>query len=89
MSEYSQNSRRSILWYAFLILLMVAGAVAVFIRAKEGIIVTNLTSTTPWGTWVAFLFILLACHTESGHGHVSSHPQTLDHRTSERSEKTL
>jgi len=33
---------------------MVAGTVAVFIRAKEGIIVTNLTSTTPWGTWVAF-----------------------------------
>ena len=54
MSEYSHNNRRSILWYAFLILLMVAGTVAVFIRAKEGIIVTNLTSTTPWGTWVAF-----------------------------------
>ena len=54
MSEYSQNNRRSILWYACLILLMVAGAVAVFIRAREGIIVTNLTSTTPWGTWVAF-----------------------------------
>jgi molybdopterin-containing oxidoreductase family membrane subunit len=33
---------------------MVAGTVAVFIRAKEGIIVTNITSTTPWGTWVAF-----------------------------------
>jgi len=54
MAEYSHNNRRSILWYAFLILLMVAGTVAVFIRAKEGIIVTNLTSTTPWGTWVAF-----------------------------------
>ncbi|HBP64372.1 MAG TPA: molybdopterin oxidoreductase, partial [Desulfosporosinus sp.] len=54
MSEYSHNNRRSILWYAFLILLMVAGTVAVFIRAKEGIIVTNITSTTPWGTWVAF-----------------------------------
>ncbi len=54
MAEYSHNNRRSILWYAFLILLMVAGTVAVFIRAKEGIIVTNITSTTPWGTWVAF-----------------------------------
>lgn len=54
MAEYSHNNRRSILWYAFLILLMVAGTVAVFIRAKEGIIVTNITSNTPWGTWVAF-----------------------------------
>ncbi|HBW39144.1 NrfD/PsrC family molybdoenzyme membrane anchor subunit [Desulfosporosinus sp. BICA1-9] len=54
MSEHSQKSKRSTLWYAFLILLMVAGAVAVFIRAKEGLIVTNLTSTAPWGTWVAF-----------------------------------
>lgn len=54
MSEHSQKSKRSIVWYAFLMVLMVAGAVAVFIRAKEGLIVTNLTSTTPWGTWVAF-----------------------------------
>lgn len=54
MSEHSQKSKRSIVWYAFLIVLMLAGTVAVFIRAKEGLIMTNLTSTTPWGTWVAF-----------------------------------
>ena len=43
-----------VLWYAVLALLMLAGGVAFVVRMTNGLAVTNLTSTTPWGAWVAF-----------------------------------
>ena len=43
-----------VLWYAVLGLLMLAGGVAFVVRMTNGLAVTNLTSTTPWGAWVAF-----------------------------------
>jgi len=47
-------ARLRILWYAVLGLLMLAGGIAFFFRMTEGLAVTNLSSTTPWGAWVAF-----------------------------------
>jgi Ni/Fe-hydrogenase subunit HybB-like protein len=49
------NPRRvRVLWYAALCLLMLAGGIAFYFRMTQGLAVTNLTSTTPWGAWVAF-----------------------------------
>jgi len=42
------------LWYAALGLLMLGGVIAFYFRMTEGLAATNLTSTTPWGAWVAF-----------------------------------
>ena len=42
------------LWYGFLGLLILAGGIAFFFRMTRGLAVTNLSSTTPWGAWVAF-----------------------------------
>lgn len=42
------------IWIAALVLIMAAGAVAIGIRVQSGLVVTNLTSITPWGAWVAF-----------------------------------
>jgi molybdopterin-containing oxidoreductase family membrane subunit len=42
------------LWYVFLFLLMGLGAVALWYRISQGLAATNLTSTMPWGAWVAF-----------------------------------
>ena len=41
-------------WYGFLGLLVLAGGIAFFFRMTQGLAVTNLSSTTPWGAWVAF-----------------------------------
>lgn len=41
-------------WYGFLGLLILAGGIAFFLRMTQGLAVTNLSSTTPWGAWVAF-----------------------------------
>jgi Ni/Fe-hydrogenase subunit HybB-like protein len=41
-------------WYGLLTLLLLAGAYAVYLRVTQGMASTNLTSTTPWGAWVAF-----------------------------------
>lgn len=41
-------------WYALLIVLFLAGGVAIYDRAVNGLATTNLTSTTPWGAWIAF-----------------------------------
>ena len=41
-------------WYGFLGLLILAGGIAFFFRMTQGLAVTNLSSTTPWGAWVAF-----------------------------------
>jgi len=43
-----------VLWYGFLGLLILAGGIAFFFRMTRGLAVTNLSSTTPWGAWVAF-----------------------------------
>lgn len=42
------------IWYGVLALFMAAGAVAFVVRLTKGLAVTDLTSTTPWGAWVAF-----------------------------------
>ncbi|MHB1405275.1 MAG: NrfD/PsrC family molybdoenzyme membrane anchor subunit [Desulfitobacteriaceae bacterium] len=47
-------ARRRNIWFGFLLSLMLVGGIAIFIRISEGLASTNLTSTTPWGTWVAF-----------------------------------
>ncbi|MEP7194119.1 MAG: NrfD/PsrC family molybdoenzyme membrane anchor subunit [Actinomycetota bacterium] len=47
-------ARLRILWYAVLGLLMLAGGIAFILRMTSGLAVTNLSSTTPWGAWVAF-----------------------------------
>ncbi len=49
----NQNKTRTIIWLGFLIALAVMGAVAIFTRTVEGLGVTNLSSTTPWGAWIA------------------------------------
>jgi len=41
-------------WYALLGLLLVVGGYAMYLRITQGMQSTNLTSTTPWGAWVAF-----------------------------------
>lgn len=46
--------RREKMWLGFLFILMLAGAVGVFFRWSQGLASSNLTSITPWGTWVAF-----------------------------------
>lgn len=48
------NNNLSKAWYGILFLLMAAGGYAVAQKIQDGLAVTNLTSTTPWGTWVAF-----------------------------------
>lgn len=48
-----QNRVRQVIWLAFLICLVAIGGTAIFIRATEGLSVTNLSSTTPWGAWIA------------------------------------
>lgn len=47
-------ARLRVIWYAVLGLLMLAGGIAFFLRMTNGLAVTNLSSTTPWGAWVAF-----------------------------------
>ncbi|NYE58587.1 NrfD/PsrC family molybdoenzyme membrane anchor subunit [Carboxydothermus ferrireducens] len=41
-------------WYGVLVILMALGGWAIIERIRGGLAVTNLTSTTPWGAWVAF-----------------------------------
>jgi len=41
-------------WYIGLFLLMAIGGIAIFSRIQGGLAVSNLTSATPWGAWVAF-----------------------------------
>jgi len=41
-------------WYGLLAILLLVGAYAVYLRITQGMASTNLTSTTPWGAWVAF-----------------------------------
>lgn len=41
-------------WNAILVILLAAGAVTIALRFGRGLAVTNLTSITPWGAWVAF-----------------------------------
>lgn len=40
-------------WYLLLVALMMAGGVAILHRTVNGLAATNLTSTTPWGAWIA------------------------------------
>jgi len=48
------NAARQWIWMGFLIGLLIVGAYAIVTRAVEGLAVTNLSSTTPWGAWIAF-----------------------------------
>ncbi|WP_225336614.1 NrfD/PsrC family molybdoenzyme membrane anchor subunit [Halomicrobium urmianum] len=41
-------------WYAVLGVLLLVGGAATWLRISGGMQSTNLTSTTPWGAWVAF-----------------------------------
>ena len=52
-------ARLRVLWYAGLSILLAAGLVALVIWLLRGNSVTNLTSTVPWGAWVAFYLFFL------------------------------
>ncbi len=53
--EFGFNDGRfRIAWYALLAILLGAGAYAMYLRIDQGMASTNMTSTTPWGAWVAF-----------------------------------
>lgn len=41
-------------WLLFLGVLMIAGGVAIYLRAAQGLSTSYLTNITPWGAWVAF-----------------------------------
>lgn len=41
-------------WYGLLLILIVIGFGAIGMRAGQGLVLTNLTSDVPWGTWVSF-----------------------------------
>ena len=49
-----ESDRLRVAWYAFVGALLLAGGVAMWLRITQGMASTNLTSTTPWGAWVAF-----------------------------------
>ncbi|WP_136688285.1 NrfD/PsrC family molybdoenzyme membrane anchor subunit [Halorhabdus amylolytica] len=48
------DNRLRVVWYAALAVLLLIGGAAMILRITEGMTSTNLTSTTPWGAWVAF-----------------------------------
>ena len=52
-------ARLRVLWYAILGVLLAVGLVALVIWLLRGNAVTNLTSTVPWGAWVAFYLFFL------------------------------
>lgn len=52
-------ARLRVLWYAVLGGLLAVGLVALVIWLLRGNAVTNLTSTVPWGAWVAFYLFFL------------------------------
>ena len=54
VSGRNTPARLRVLWYAVLGLLMLGGGIAFILRLTSGLAVTNLSSTTPWGAWVAF-----------------------------------
>ena len=41
-------------WYLLLLVLLSIGAYGGYLRITDGLQVTNLSSTVPWGAWVAF-----------------------------------
>ncbi|GAB7092571.1 polysulfide reductase NrfD [Halorubrum luteum] len=51
-SERGQELRLA--WYALLIGLLALGVYGGYLRFTQGLASTNLTSTVPWGAWVAF-----------------------------------
>ncbi|MHB1475677.1 MAG: NrfD/PsrC family molybdoenzyme membrane anchor subunit, partial [Dermatophilaceae bacterium] len=53
------TARLRVLWYAALSVLLAVGLVALVIWLLRGNAVTNLTSTVPWGAWVAFYLFFL------------------------------
>ncbi|MEK6614624.1 MAG: oxidoreductase, partial [Bacteroidota bacterium] len=50
--ETNKGSRN--IGYAILGIITLIGLYAVFIRFRDGLIVTNLTQHVPWGFWVGF-----------------------------------
>jgi len=49
-----ESARLRRAWYGFIATLLVGGTVALYLRFTQGLTSTNLTSTVPWGAWVAF-----------------------------------
>ncbi|MFC7044678.1 NrfD/PsrC family molybdoenzyme membrane anchor subunit [Halobacteriaceae archaeon GCM10025711] len=48
------DGRLRVAWYSVLSVLLAVGAYYMWLRVDGGMASTNLTSTTPWGAWVAF-----------------------------------
>jgi len=40
------------LWIAFLVVIICAGLVAVFVVFTQGLVVTNMSDSSPWGLWI-------------------------------------
>lgn len=53
-SRLDRAARLRLAWYGTLAVLLAAGSWAFVERATRGLQVTNLSSLTPWGAWVAF-----------------------------------
>jgi len=51
--EQAQEAKYSRTWYVFLGVLILSGGSAAVYRAVQGLAVTHLSTTTPWGLWVA------------------------------------
>lgn len=50
----AKQSKRFKIWIGFLFLLLIAGGYFIVERLFQGLPVTNLSSITPWGAWIAF-----------------------------------
>lgn len=50
----TENNLKLKLWYVFLLGLLAIGGYAFWLRLDGGLTTTNLTTSVPWGTWVAF-----------------------------------
>lgn len=48
------GGRLRIVWYGLLLALLAIGAYGGYLRITEGLQSTNLSSSVPWGAWVAF-----------------------------------
>lgn len=49
-----ENNRIRMAWYAVLGVLLLVGVYFMWLRVAGGLASSNLTTITPWGTWVAF-----------------------------------
>ena len=54
-----QSKKISVAYYLLLIVVVITGFYAIYIRAIEGLKVTALTSVIPWGAWVSWYIFFI------------------------------